>query len=93
MLWEVDYLFAIVGLLGVELGQVLCSLGRAGEIVVVSTIEVFVVSVNPMRKRKDRRQTAVEVSVELGHNGRDEECQVVERDKEHDRSDSVTDCA
>lgn len=47
---------------------------RAGEVVVVGAVEVFVVSANPnKRKRQNRGLTTIEVSVELGHDGRDEE--------------------
>ena len=54
--WGAERLFAVVWLLGVELGEVLGSFSRAGEVVVIGAVEVFVVSVN-RNKRKTKQET------------------------------------
>jgi hypothetical protein len=52
LLWGIDRIFAIVWLLGVELGKILYSFSRAGEIVVVGAVEVFIVSANNIQAKK-----------------------------------------
>ena len=71
--WGTERLFVIIWLLGVELGEVLGSFSRAGEVVVVGAVKVFVVLANRnKRKNENRRLTTIEVSVELSHDGKDE---------------------
>jgi hypothetical protein len=51
-LGETEGLFAIVWFVGVELGQILGSFSRAGEVVVVGAVEVFVVSAKPNKIKR-----------------------------------------
>lgn len=49
--------------------------GRAGEVVVVGAVKVFVASASHTgEKKKDKRLTAIEVSVEFSHDESDEKC-------------------
>ena len=52
-----ERLFAIVWFLGVELGEVVGSFGRAGEVVVVGAVEVLAVLANRNERKNRKRET------------------------------------